>query len=81
MAKCLIASSPAFHLADREGSQYGQYQTMRELVQAFHSIFKFPYKNTTNAVSDAVRKKIATEIFETEKSYIRGLDTTIKVSI
>ncbi len=33
VAKCLIASSPAFYLADQEGSQYGQFASMKELVQ------------------------------------------------
>ena len=47
------------------GRQYGHYPTMRELVIAFNSEFKFPYKNTTNDAIEKQRRKIATELYET----------------
>lgn len=73
VGKCLIASSPGFYVADDQGSQYGQFPTMSELVQAFGSIFKFPCQKMSNEVNNSVRKKIVTEILDTEKSYVRGL--------
>jgi RhoGEF domain/WW domain/SH2 domain/CBL proto-oncogene N-terminus, EF hand-like domain len=75
VGKCLIASSPRFYIADNEGSQYGQFDTMSDLVLAFESIFKFPYKKGTNDQQEQMREKIAKELLETEKSYTRAMRT------
>jgi hypothetical protein len=52
---------------------------MTELVRNFGSIFKFPYKNTTNEVADQMRKRVITEIIETEKTYIKAIEHVVKV--
>lgn len=62
IAKCLITGHPDFSLPEQPHLHYG---SMRELVQANANRFRFAYKNTSNAVSDAARKKIATEMLET----------------
>lgn len=80
VAKCLIASSPSFYLADKDGVQYGQFPTMSDLVKAFGTIFKYPYSKTTNEVQNNLRKKIVNEIYDTEKSYIKALETVHKVN-
>ena len=70
----MIAGLPDFYLVDNNGSHYGHFTSMRELVQSVKDIFKYPYKNTSNEVNESQRKKIATELFETEKSYVKHLD-------
>jgi len=47
---------------------------MSELVANFGQIFIYPYKNTTNEVNNEVRKRIATEMMETERSYKKSLE-------
>lgn len=51
---------------------------MTDLVRNFGTIFKFPYKNTTNEVNLQVRKRIVTEILDTEKSYIKAIEHVVK---
>jgi hypothetical protein len=75
VSKCLIASTPYFQIV--EDTQQNKFASMRELVKHFSSFLKFPYKKSTNEVNNSVRKKIATEILDTERSYVRALHTTV----
>lgn len=55
------------------------FSSVRDLVLTFSDIFKTPYQKTTNEVNDKLRSKIATEILETEKSYVKSLTTIERV--
>jgi hypothetical protein len=78
LASC-FASTPAFFIADMAGSQYGKYTSMKQLVTEFSNIFKFPFKKSTNQVNNGVRKKIVTEIFDTEQTYLKALNDVVHV--
>jgi len=79
VGKVLIGSNPGFHIADGSQKNPEMWGSMRELIAAYSTIFKFPYKKTTNEVNNTARKKIGTEMLETERSYLKALNTAMTV--
>ncbi|PRP81722.1 hypothetical protein PROFUN_10822 [Planoprotostelium fungivorum] len=72
VAKCLICTSPQYYLMDDKSKAF-RFDTMGELMKHWSSMFQKPYKKTRNEVNNRVRHRIATEIFETEKTYAKIL--------
>eukprot|EP01119_Soliformovum_irregulare_P017626 TRINITY_DN5265_c0_g1_i3.p1 TRINITY_DN5265_c0_g1~~TRINITY_DN5265_c0_g1_i3.p1 ORF type:complete len:712 (-),score=239.28 TRINITY_DN5265_c0_g1_i3:707-2842(-) len=78
VGKCLIATSPAYYIADEEGAKLGSFPTMTQLVKTLSTVFQFPCEKTENKVNEGFRAKIAKEISDTETSYVKSLGTVFR---
>lgn len=57
------------------------FGSLREMLAEYPEIFKYGYSRFINEVNNNTRKKITSELADTERSYVKSLGTMINVSL